>query len=51
MKFYLDLDENELRMLRLVLYNQAAFFTWQDLKQVKEKLDRFQEIARKVTTE
>ena len=47
MKFYLDLDENELRMLRLVMYNQP----FEDLKQVKEKLDRFQEIARGVTTE
>lgn len=47
MKFFLDLDENELRMLRLVLYNQP----FEDLKPVKEKLDRFQEIARGVTTE
>lgn len=47
MKFYLDLDENELRMLRLVLYNQP----FEDLKPMKEKLDRFQEIARGVTTE
>ena len=47
MKFYLDLDENELRMLRLVMYNQP----FEDLKPVKEKLDRFQNIARGVTTE
>ena len=47
MKFYLDLDENELRMLRLVMHNQP----FEDLKPVKEKLDRFQEIARGVTTE
>jgi len=47
MKFYLDLDENELRMLRLVLYNQP----FEDLKPMQEKLDRFQEIARGVTTE
>lgn len=47
MKFFLDLDENELRMLRLVLYNQP----FEDLKPVKEKLDRFQNIARGVTTE
>ena len=47
MKFYLDLTENELRMLRLVLYNQP----FNDLQDVVDKLNRFNNIARGVTTE
>ena len=47
MKFYLDLTENELRMLRLVLYNQP----FNDLQNVVDKLNRFNNIARGVTTE
>jgi len=46
MKFYLDLTENELRMLRLALYNQP----FNDLQDVVDKLNRFNNIARGVTT-
>jgi len=42
MKFYLDLTEDELRMLRLVLYNQP----FNDLQGVVDKLNRFNNIAR-----
>ena len=41
MKFYLDLNEEELRMLRLVMYNQP----FNDLQSVVDKLNRFYEIA------
>ena len=47
MKFYLDLTEDELRMLRLALYNQP----FNDLHDVVAKLNRFNNIARGVTTE
>lgn len=47
MKFYLDLNENELRMLRLVMHNQP----FNDLQGVIAKLNRFHQIARGVTTE
>ena len=47
MKFYLDLTEDELRMLRLALYNQP----FNDLQSVVDKLNRFNNIARGVTTE
>ena len=47
MKFYLDLTEDELRMLRLALYNQP----FNDLRDVVDKLNRFNNIARGVTTE
>jgi hypothetical protein len=47
MKFYLDLNEDELRMLRIVLYNQP----FNDLQEVVDKLNRFNDIARGVTTE
>ena len=41
MKFYLDMNEEELRMLRLVMYNQP----FNDLQNVVDKLNRFYEIA------
>ena len=40
MKFYLDLNDEELRMLRFVLYNQP----FEDLQSVVDKLNRFHSI-------
>ena len=41
MRFNLDINLEELRMLRLVLYNQP----FNDLQDVVDKLNRFHEIA------